>query len=126
MKNIYRKRGNRYGRKKVEWKNLTFDSKLEASVYEHYWLAEQDGIISDLTCQHTVILQDGTAKERITLKVDFSWINEENGNREYGEAKGFETPEWRLKLKLWRKNPPGRLEIWKGSHKSNFLAEVVE
>lgn len=125
-KNPYRKRGNKYGRKKIEYEGKMFDSKLELSIYKHYQLLQSQNKIKDLETQHTVVLQDGPRDVRITMRVDFTWINVENNTREFGEAKGQPTEAWKLKLKLWKFKHPGRLEIWKGSHLKYFLDEVVE
>jgi len=100
-------------------------SKLEESVYQLLALREKAGEIEDLKRQSTVVLQDGPRNVRITWRIDFEWVNKATGETEYGEAKGVETEVYKLKLKLFRKNPPGRLEIWKGHHTRPRLVEVV-
>lgn len=117
--------GEKYGRKKVNVRGQWYDSKLEAAVRGLLDLREKDGEIRDIKTQQTVILQDGPREERITLRVDFSYTNRDDVT-EYAEAKGFPTPEWKIKLKLWRKLKPGRLEIWGGSYAKPKLMEIIE
>jgi hypothetical protein len=101
-----------------------FPSKLEEAVYNLLLLRERSGEIKDIKRQQTVVLQQGGKDVRIAWKVDFSF--EKNGATHYCEAKGIETNDYVLKLKLWRKNPPAQLEIWKGTHVRPFLSEVIK
>lgn len=119
-------KSNKYGRKKVEHAGLWFDSKLEKAVYDVLLDRKEEGEIDDIRCQHTIVLQDGPQKVKISVRIDFSYQSLVSGNLEYCEAKGMITPTWSLKLKLWRKNPPGRLEIWTGHYLRPKLTEVVE
>lgn len=102
-----------------------FPSKLEEAVWNYLRRREILGEISEIKRQATVILQDGAADVKISWRVDFSFMNR-NGKLEYAEAKGIETGEYKLKLKLWRKNPPAALEIYKGSYQKIYLAERIE
>lgn len=112
---------NKYKRKKCEWKDISFDSKLERSVYEHYWLLENTGAISDLVCQAEVRL----TKAGIIYKPDFTFFDNERGMQIWGEAKGIETQAWRIKRKLWMYYGPGPLQIWMGKHQRPFLKEEI-
>lgn len=104
-----------------------FSSKLESAVYDMLKNRESAGRIREIKCQQTVVLLPGPRSHRIAWKVDFSFIELNKGERlVYCEAKGIETSDYKLKLKLWRANPPAPLEIWKGSHKRLFLAERLE
>lgn len=103
-----------------------FGSKLEKSVYDILKMREMTGEISDIKCQQTIVLVDGSNKVRITWKVDFSFIDNETGKLCYCEAKGVETEPYRLKKKLFRKFIPHRLEIWKGSWRRPMKAETIE
>ncbi len=102
-----------------------FASKLEAAVYDVLCLLEANGQIKDLKTQVTVDLVRGAKDVRIRMRVDFSCINCASGKLEYHEAKGFETPEFKLKKRLWKSNPPGVLHLWKGSHKNPKVVELV-
>lgn len=110
-----------YGAKSVDG----FPSKLEKAVYDLLKLREITGEIEDIKRQETVVLQDGPQNMRITWRVDFSFIDVKTGKKVYAEAKGYPTEVYALKLKMFRKNPPGRLEIYKGTYKNPILTEVI-
>lgn len=116
-----RSRFNKYNAKRTA---NGFPSKLEESVYNMLKLREAAGEISDIKRQQVVVLQEGDKDTKINWKVDFSFLK--NGVRCYAEAKGVETGEYVLKLKLWRKLKPAPLEIWKGSYQRPYLAERIE
>lgn len=103
-----------------------FPSKLESAVYDLLLVRQNVGEIREIKRQQTVVLQAGPRETRIAWKVDFSCEEIASGQELYIEAKGIETAEYRLKLKLWRANPPGALEIWKGNYKRLVLAERIE
>jgi hypothetical protein len=120
-----------YGkREKARVKNYRrtegFGSKLEAAVYAILCARVKAGELRELRRQHCVILQDGGPKEKISWKIDFSAVECETGKVRFFEAKGFEGERYRLLLKLFRANPQGVLEIWKGDHKNPRLDEVIE
>lgn len=103
-----------------------FPSKLESALYDFLLLKEKAGEIKNIKLQQAVILQEGPPKVRISWKVDFSSERADTGETVYHEAKGIETSDYKLKLKLWRKNPPARLEVYKGTYKRLFLALVID
>ena len=106
-------------------KTLGYDSKLEQAVHNILLLRERSGQIKDIKSQQTIVLQDGAQDVRITWRVDFSFINCVNEQLNYCEAKGLEDATYKLKLKLYRKNPPAVLEIWKGTYTRPYLHEVI-
>ena len=101
-------------------------SKLEAAVYNYLLRREEMGEIEDIKLQQPVVLQAGGRDTRITWKVDFSFWHKTRKERIYAEAKGMETGEYRIKLKLWRAAPPFSLEIYKGNYKKIYLAEKID
>lgn len=103
-----------------------FPSKLEASVYGILQARELAGEITNIKRQQVVILQDGPREVKIDWKLDFSYERVSDDVLCYVEAKGFETEDFKLKLKLWRKNPPAPLEIYKGHYSRPMLAESIE
>lgn len=112
------------GRNKYKAKRTDgFPSKLEAAVYQRLKERELIGAIKDIKRQQLVVLQEGGKDVRITWRVDFSFIMD--GKLCYAEAKGIETSDYKIKLKLWKKNPPALLEIWKGNYRYPRLVEVV-
>jgi hypothetical protein len=114
-------RFNKYGAKRTA---NGFPSKLEEAVYNMLLLRERTGEISDVKRQQVVTLQEGDKTTRINWKVDFSFLRGEI--RCYAEAKGIETSEYILKLKMWRKLRPAPLEIWKGTYLRPVLVERIE
>jgi len=84
--------------------NIEFDSKFEAQVYECLIELEKEKIISNLELQVPILLVPGfgygTQSIRETkMIVDFKFIYD--GKREvYFESKGWETPVFKIKLKL--------------------------
>lgn len=101
-------------------------SKLENAVFEILKKREASGEISDIKEQQPVVLQGGKRITRITWKIDFSFIETKTNSLAYAEAKGFATDVYKLKLKMFRANPPAPLEIWKGSYSRPVLAERIE
>lgn len=98
-----------------------FGSKLEACVHEILQNRERAGQISDIKQQDRVDLSCG-----IFWKVDFSFTDNNTGERVWCEAKGVETERYRICLKLWRGgHGAGKLEIWKGSYTNPKLVEIV-
>lgn len=112
----------KYGNKKVEHAGRTFDSKLETGLFDLLSLKERAGSIRNLKHQPGSVF---LSKARIQYRPDFSWESCETDIQEWGESKGFETPEWRIKRKLWGAYGPGKLFIWIGSAAHLTLKEVL-
>ncbi len=118
-------RGDKKGKYKAE-RTGEFDSKFEASVYEQLRYRELAGEITDIKRQVPIVLQDGPPKERIQVKIDFTYVATATGQLRAAEAKGFATERWVIILKLWRRILPMPLEIWKGDHRKPRIVEVIE
>jgi len=116
-----RPKKSKYGSTKVNFHGRSFGSKLEAAVYQMLLAREQAGEISDIKCQVNVHL----TMAKILYIADFSFFDNVVLKVVYCESKGFESPEWRLKRKLWMHFGPGKLEIWKGTYKRPTLSEVI-
>lgn len=120
---VFGRNKSKYGAKPADG----FGSKLERAVHDSVLLPRQlAGEIGPIRRQHSVVLQEGDKSVRICWKIDFSYPVIATGEIEFAEAKGFETADFKLKLKMFKKHPHGRLKIYKGSYKKPFLAEVVE
>lgn len=95
---------NKYKNKKVQYDEMTFDSKKEYSYYLKYKLMEQAGEIHDLKMQvpftliETFKLQDKTYRKTI-YKADFTFIDKE-GKYHVIDVKGIRTDVYKLKKKL--------------------------
>ncbi len=98
-----------------------FASKLEAAVYNLLLMREKMGEIRDIKCQQTVTLLNV-----VKWKIDFSAIDIKTDKLFYVEAKGLADNIYKMKLKLYKHDPPAKLEIWMGSYQRPFLAEIVE
>lgn len=111
-----------------------FSSKLESAVYD---MLKSRPNVKDIKCQQAVVLVPGPRNVQIKWKVDFSAIEETKNwdgtvsdKLTYYEAKGIETSDYKLKLKLWRKNKPAPLEVWKATYSNKkinlYLHERIE
>lgn len=98
-----------------------FASKLEAAVFSQLQILERGGKIKDIQCQKQIYL----SAAKIIYKPDFQVTNLETNEIEYHEAKGVETSDWKIKLKLYRVYGPAPLHIWKGSYARPYLFETV-
>lgn len=113
---------NKYRAKRVQYENFTFASQLEAAVYQLLKLRENAGEIELIQTQATVLL----TKAEIKYIPDFKCLDLKTNTVFYVESKGYSTPEWNIKKRLWRYYGPANLEIWKGTHKNPHLAEIIE
>lgn len=103
-------------------------SKLEKAVGEHLRLLEAAGELRDIREQVRVRVcckGECCSKMAVYLIVDFSAVETDTGETVYIEAKGFETPEWRIKRRMWMHNGPGLLRIYKGTHRRFDVAEEI-
>lgn len=111
----------KYGAKRVTNDGYSFSSKLESAVYTILKAREQAGELKVLRTQ----AQYHLTKARILYKPDFECLDLKTNEIFYVESKGFETPEWRIKLRLWKCYATHKLEIWKGSHSRPYLDEII-
>lgn len=110
---------NKYKNKRVSNDFHSFASQLEKAVYEFLALRQKNGEITDLACQPIIYLTDAA----ILYKPDFQFF--EKDLLMHAEAKGMETPEWRIKRRLWMYYGPSPLEIYKGSANNFVLHETI-
>ena len=112
----------KYGNSKTKVYGYSLGSKLEAQVLLILKAMEQAGEIHSITIQDSVYLTNA----RIQYVADFKFINATTGLPEWAEAKGFETPEWRIKRRLWMHYGPGTLHIYMGNWTKPFLKETIK
>ena len=104
-------RGSKYGAKKVtltlnDGTEHTFDSKHEAEIYQELALLERSGEISDLRIQVPFKLIDkqvaprGKKYRECKYIADFVYMKNDTKETVVADAKGYRTPEYRLKKKL--------------------------
>ena len=100
----------------------SFASKGERACFEYLQSLQGVGRIADLKCQVTVYL----TLAKIKMIPDFAWIDHA-GFQCYGEYKGYETPEYRIKRRLWKFYGPGPLHVYTGfSSRGPNLKEIIE
>lgn len=101
-----RYRYSKYGAVKTTYDGITFDSKLEANRYLELKALESKGFISGLELQKEFELQpkfrdnQGKLQRPIKYIADFVYYDEE-GNYIAEDTKGFETPEFKIKKKMF-------------------------
>jgi hypothetical protein len=105
-----RKRPQKYDAQRMYHAGYSFASRGESECFSMLRLLERAGKIRNLRTQITVYL----TRARIAYKPDFQFEDLELNETVFGEYKGFETPEWRLKRRLWISYGPGRLRVYKG------------
>lgn len=120
----------KYGNYRTEFMGRQFASKFEASVAGLWVIHQNAKLLQDMEFQVQVEL----TRAGIIYKPDFkAWnigLTDEKGRIVpegpiYGEAKGFKTPEWRIKRRLWTVYGPGPLFIYEGSAARPVLVEVL-
>ena len=121
----------KYGNSRTEFAGRSFASKLEASVAGVWQLHQAAGELRDVEYQVEVRL----TRAGVIYKPDMrAWhlggLVDDKGRPVavgpiYGEAKGFETPEWRIKKRLWSVYGPGPLAIYMGAAARPKLVEWV-
>jgi hypothetical protein len=96
---------------------IVFDSKKEMETYAKLKFLRDAGCITDLRLQPVFLLQDkfrknGVNHRAVTYKADFSFV--EKGKTRVIDVKGFHTPMFRLKRKLFEaKYPDLTIECWR-------------
>lgn len=118
---------HKFGAKRTIVNGISFPSKLESAVYSQYLILLKAGEIEDLLLQSSVTLKEKCPEcgdGPVIWKVDFSFM--ENGKKTYAEAKGVETSDYKKRKKLWKRNPPAKLYIWKGTWRYPKIVEIIE
>lgn len=101
----------KYYNKKTIIDGIVFASKFEAKRYTELKLLEKQGIIKDLELQPSYDLipsfkKDNKTYRKSTYKADFSYFDIENNKTIVEDTKGFKTPVYMLKKKLFEYNYP--------------------
>lgn len=121
FRGLRRRGAPKYGSARVRIEGRNFASKLEAAVYEILLLEQRAGLIEEIKCQTQVRLSDA----EIIYKPDFE-VTRPDGSKYWVEAKGYETPEWRIKRRLWIAYGPGELIIYRGNYRSPKIHETLK
>lgn len=107
---------NKYGAKRTVYNGRTYDSILEADYARHLDMRVKDGTVRRVQAQYRIPLVDGSS-HIADYHADFRLVMAD-GSIEFHEAKGRETPvfkvKWRLlKAQLHLHQPGGRLVMVK-------------
>ena len=101
---------SKYGARKKEVNGILFDSKKEALRYQHLVIEERALLIRGLERQRRWLLQaaftDATGKKHRAIEYisDFDYFRA--GRPVVEDVKGYRTPAYRLKAKLFRAKYP--------------------
>lgn len=101
----YSRKANKYGAQKKEYNGRLYDSKAEASVAQEVELLCRAGQVIKVEPQKTYPLYGKNGGRVCNHRVDFL-LTFADSHLEVWECKGFATPEWRIKLKLFEDNYP--------------------
>jgi hypothetical protein len=112
---------SKYGARKTNHAGHSFASRGEAGLYDYIRALEQSREAKLKQVQPQVYLSDA----RILYKPDFLIEDLKLGQDVWLEFKGFETPEWRIKRRLWMFYGPGLLRVFKGYGRGLSLMEEL-
>ena len=101
----------KYKNKKTTIDGLIFASKLEAKRYTELKLLEKQGIITNLKLQPSYDIipsfkKNNKTYRKSTYKADFSYYDNETNKEVVEDTKGFKTPVYMLKKKLFEYQYP--------------------
>lgn len=98
---------HKYGAKRCNYAGNQYDSRAEADIAAELDLSVRVGAILGYKRQVTVPLVVN-GKRVTSMRVDFV-LELKDGSLEYLEVKGFATPEWLIKRKLFEALYPDRV-----------------
>ena len=104
---LYKKRKHKFNAKKTVIDGITFASKKEGTRYSVLKLLQKGDKISGLTLQPKFELQpsfkiDGKTIRAITYVADFQYFDIEFGKIVVEDVKGFKTPVYEIKKKMFQ------------------------
>lgn len=116
-----RRSKNKFGNKVKERAGRSFASKGEAGLFDYIKLLERAGEVELIQAQARIKLEPFD----IYMIPDFKVLDRKTGSIIYYEYKGFETPEYRLKRKIWMVVGPARLRVFKGYGRALKMVEEI-
>ena len=121
---FFRKKPEKYGNEKVTdlcQYGYSHRSKLERAVCNLIWFREKAGELKHLQHEDHVLM---TLAE-IGYIADFRCLDQKTGETILIEAKGFQSPTWPIKKRLYKWYGEYKLEIWTGTWRNPVLTEVI-
>ncbi len=116
-----RERLTKYANTRVSHAGRSFASKLEAAVFDMLVMMERAGLVKDIVQQPHVKL----TRAEVVYIPDFKCFDVEKEETFWVEAKGAESPEYRIKRRLWKEYGPGPLYVYKGTWQRPKLFEII-
>lgn len=110
---------NKYKNTRVIVDGIKFDSKAESEYYQHLCQMLKLGLIESFERQPKVYL----SKAKILIKPDF--VITENGKTHYVDIKGFKTPVFKIKARLWKAYMDKPLRIIKKKSSGFVVIEEI-
>ena len=101
----YQRKANKYGAKRKSFNGRHYDSKHEAGIAQEIDLLVKAGEVVRVEPQRGFALTGRNGNRICGHRPDF-FLTFKDGRQEVWEAKGFPTPVWQLKLKLFEDNYP--------------------
>jgi len=92
----------KYRNRKTVVDGLVFDSAKEARVYQELRVRERLREIEQLTCQVTFPLHGRDGTKTCHYRADFTYVVKATGEFVTVDVKGYKTPMYTLKSKLFR------------------------
>lgn len=121
---------SKYGAKKITIDGITFDSKAEGAYYQHLLKLKKTGVVEDFEMQKVFTLLDrfahpqtGRIVRAVTYRADFE-VYYADGRVEVVDIKGFMTPEFRIKAKMFMFRYQVPLVLLKWSTATKKFVEV--
>jgi len=121
---------SKYNAKKITIDGITFDSQAEARYYTRLLKLKKSGVVEDFAMQKVFTLLDrfahpqtGRIVRAITYRADFE-VYYSDGRVEVVDIKGFLTPEFKIKAKMFMFRYQIPLVLLKWSAKDKNFVEV--
>lgn len=106
---------NKYGNKKVVYKDIPFDSVIEQNYYMHLEALKNEGVVEEIELQPKFVLLDAFEKNgkkyrAITYLADFTVLYAD-GHSEVVDVKGFVTETFAVKRKMFEQRYSHELKL---------------
>lgn len=115
----------KYNAKKVEYNGLTFDSKLELTIWQYLEQLVKDGEITNLDRQVKFeVLPKNNLYRAVIYVADF--VFEYRNVKIFADAKGMILPEFKLKQKMFYAKYGTSITVFKSKKDVQFFLEDLK
>lgn len=116
---------NKYNAKKVEYEGIKFDSQFELNCFLYLEQFESEGKIKDLNRQvRFELLPANSVYRALTYVADFTFFV--NDKFIVADAKGFITPEFKIKQKIFFHKYGNQIYIFKKLSDINKIIDMTK